>query len=305
MDKKIRGDPMIISASRRTDIPAFYSEWMINRFREGYVHTKNPMNPNQIKRIELSPDHIDCIVFWTKDPEPMLPRLLELDDMGYHYYFQFTLTPYDRGIERRLRDKKEILQTFKKLSDSIGEDRVLWRYDPILLNEDITIGYHKSSFEKLCRELQGYTGSCTISFIDLYAKLRSAVQEKLIRALQEEEMHQLSYIFSETGYKYGMELKACVTEEFDFSLYGITSAACIDPTIIEKICQKSIKIKKDHNQRKGCNCVQSTDIGIYNTCANGCVYCYANHSETSITKNNLLHDTKSSILINHVRSNTP
>lgn len=124
---------MILSASRRTDIPCYYSEWFINRLKAGYVFTRNPMNHAQISRINLSPDIVDCIVFWTKDPANMLDRLHILDEIGYKYYFQFTLTPYGKEIECSLREKSQIIETFIKLSETIGKDKVLWRYDPIIL----------------------------------------------------------------------------------------------------------------------------------------------------------------------------
>jgi hypothetical protein len=130
---------MILSASRRTDIPCYYSEWFMNRLKEGYVLTKNPMNPAQVSRLTLSPDTVDCIVFWTKDPLPLLDKLPILDDLGYHYYFQFTLTPYGKDIERGLRDKKGIISTFRQLSSYLGKDRVIWRYDPIIINDELII----------------------------------------------------------------------------------------------------------------------------------------------------------------------
>lgn len=290
---------MILSASRRTDIPAFFSEWFINRLREGYVLTRNPFNPNQVSRIELSPDLIDCIVFWTKDPEPMMEKLPILDTLGYRYYFQFTLTPYGRDIERNMRDKKDIVSTFRKLSELIGKERIFWRYDPIILNDVITEQYHEEQFERLNKELTNNTSSCTISFVDMYAKLSKAVKSNMIREISKAEMFRLAKAFSKIGERYGIELRACC-EETDFSSFGIKSAACIDENLIDQICDHPLHFIKDKNQRVGCGCVKSVDIGAYNTCKNGCIYCYANHSVAFIQKNCTKHNINSDILIGRV-----
>ena len=136
---------MIISASRRTDIPAFYSDWFFNRIKEGYVLVRNPMNAHQISKISLSADVIDCIVFWTKNPRPMINRLDELKD--YNYYFQFTLNSYAKDIEPNVPSKdKEIIKSFRELSEKIGKDRVVWRYDPILINDNYSVDHHIKYF---------------------------------------------------------------------------------------------------------------------------------------------------------------
>ncbi len=293
---------MILSASRRTDIPGYYSEWFINRLKEGYLLTKNPMNPSQVSRIMLSPEIIDCIIFWTKDPIRMLDQLPQLDVMRYHYYFQFTLTPYGTDIEKRLRDKKDIMKTFQQLSTILGQDRVLWRYDPILLNDELTIDYHILRFTEYCKELQGYTKICTISFVDRYSKLNKPVTDRVIQDITEDQMHQLAYRFSEIGKEFDIELRACC-EKLDFTEDGIRPAACIDKDIIERISGRTINKKKDRNQRSDCGCMQSVDVGIYNTCKNGCIYCYANHSEASIQNNFQAHNPGSNILIGSVDKN--
>ena len=271
----------------------------MNRIREGYVLTKNPMNPLQISRITLSPDIIDCIVFWTKDPANLLDKLSELDALGYLYYFQLTLNPYGREIEHNLRDNIERIKTFQQLSDTIGKDRVIWRYDPIILNEKFTRDYHRDAFTTMCRQLQGYTDTCTISFVDTYSKQSKFVKEQVIKRITEEQMHELSSLLSEIGKNHGIELRACC-EKFDLSEDGIKPAACIDKNIVERISGRVLTIKKDKSQREGCGCYQSVDIGVYNTCKHGCVYCYANHSDSSIQKNYLLHNPTSDILVGKV-----
>ena len=158
---------MIISASRRTDIPAYYSEWFINRVKEKYLYVRNPMNIHQIGKISLDRNVVDGIVFWTKNPIPMLPRLDQLKE--YIYYFQFTLTAYGPEIESGLPSKNiKLIPAFQELSNKIGKERVIWRYDPIFLNERYTMDYHKKYFRVLASKLAGYTEKCTISFLDLY-----------------------------------------------------------------------------------------------------------------------------------------
>lgn len=292
---------MILSASRRTDIPAFYSDWFINRIKEGYVLTRNPMNPSQLSRINLSPQTVDCMVFWTKDPLPMLSKLRVLDTDGYSYYFQFTLTPYGKDIEKNLRDKKDIIQTFKELSRMIGKDRVLWRYDPIILNKTLSIEYHMKEFSRLCDSLSGYTDRCTISFVDLYSKVNKPVRDGIIREINTEESIALASGFSGIGRQHGIDIYTCC-EKMDYSEYGVRPAKCIDREIIEKICGYSLEVKKDRNQRPDCGCMQSVDIGVYNTCKNGCIYCYANYSMESVENNYQSHNPDSGILLGEVRA---
>ncbi len=286
---------MIISASRRTDLPAYYSEWFMNRLRAGSVLTRNPMNHAQISRIQLSPELVDCIAFWTKDPSPMLEQLPLLDQMGYRYYFQFTLTPYDEDLEPGLRNKKDILKTFQRLSDRVGRERVLWRYDPIIINDRYRVEFHLDKINDLCSSLSGYTEVCTISFVDLYHKLHPA-KGLPFREATEEEMACLAKAFSEAGSRYGLSVRACC-EKADLSSYGIRPASCIDQRTIEKVCGYSITGRRDSNQRSGCGCIQSIDIGSYNTCPSGCRYCYANAGIASARRNRDHHDPASELLL--------
>ncbi len=290
---------MILSVSRRTDIPSYYSEWFMNRLKSGCVIIKNPMNPSQMSRVALTPETIDCIVFWTKDPVNMMDKLLQLDQMGYPYYFQYTLTPYDKNIERNLRGKGEIIKTFQELSARIGKGRVIWRYDPILINDRYSIAYHRNEFEKLCKQLSGATEQCIISFVDIYQKLNKSVKETILRNITEEEMREVAAEFVTIGRNYHIKLSACC-EKLDLSGEGVHASACIDKDLIERISGKRLIVKKDKNQRLGCGCVQSIDVGIYNTCKHGCVYCYANHSDASIQKNYLLHQPEADIMIGKV-----
>lgn len=285
---------MILSASRRTDIPCYYSKWFMNRIHAGYVSTRNPMNHAQLSRIPISPDMVDCIVFWTKDAKNMLPYLDELDRIGYKYYFQFTLTPYGKTIEKNLRNKAEIEDTFAQLSKMIGKERVIWRYDPIILNNTLDISYHKMQFSRMCNKLLLYTDTVTISFVDMYSKLKT----NLVRPIIENEIAELAAFIGKTTKEHGIHAVACC--EQGLTKYGIRQSNCIDRERIEKIIGYTLDLKADKNQREGCGCFESLDIGAYNTCLNSCVYCYANYSESSVKSNCEKHNPKSELLIGSI-----
>ncbi len=291
---------MIISASRRTDIPTYYSQWLINRIKAGYVYVRNPMNIHQISKISLSPDVIDGIVFWTKNPTPMLNKLDALSD--YMYYFQFTLNSYDTDVEKNIPSKnKVVIPAFQRLSDLIGPDRVIWRYDPIFLNETYTVDYHIRYYEKLAKRLAPYTKKCIFSFLDLYSdtKKNMAALSPSTSTLEQREL--LAKTIAEIAHSYGLRVETCA-EKIDLKKYGIGHARCIDGDLFEKLLKSPLNIKKDKNQRAECGCVESLDIGAYNTCYNGCQYCYANHSEKTVCANRDKHNPDSPLLIGEVGS---
>lgn len=285
---------MILSVSRRTDIPGFYSDWFLRRIKEGYLYVRNPMNPHQISKIELSPDVVDCIVFWTKNPEPMLNRLEELKE--YQYYFQFTLTGYGRDIECSVPHKKEVMiPVFQKLSDVIGKKRVIWRYDPILFTEKYTPEYHLKAFAQIAGALCGYTDKCVISFVDKYAKNRKRMEEMGVQEPGEAECKQFAGKLAEIAGKYNIKMSSCA-EMMDLSACGIEHNSCIDRGLIEELIGCRMDVQKDKNQRSECGCVESVDVGSYNTCRNGCRYCYANHSPESVAESCRCYDPESPLL---------
>ena len=270
---------MILSVSRRTDIPAFYSEWFFNRLKAGFAEVINPFNTRQVSRIPLTPEVVDCIVFWTKNPAPMLARLDELKD--YKYYFQFTLTGYGPDTEPGIKDKREVLATFKELSGRIGKEKVIWRYDPIFLNDKYNTEWHQNCFDKLAAELAPYTSRVVISFLDLYKKTERNTKPLSITPLTPELMDKIAAGLAATARRYGLEIQSC-SEEIDLDKIGITHGACIDKKVIEQVMGWEIDIKKDPTQRAVCGCMQSIDIGHYNTCKHLCRYCYANFNEKMV-----------------------
>lgn len=266
---------MILSVSRRTDIPAFYSDWFFNRIKAGFLLTRNPMNYHQVSKIDLSPDVIDCIVFWTKDPTPMIHRLHELK--AYPYYFQVSLTPYEEDVELKVPNKDKVLEAFIVLSKKIGPNRMVWRYDPIIFTNKMDIDYHTKQFRSMAKKLKGYTDTCVISFVDHYLKIQRAMVSLGAKPILEEEMLQLGEKLARIASDCGIHLKAC-SEPLDMSHLGIEPSACTDQDRIEAILHKPLNVSLDHNQRQACTCVESVDIGAYHSCHHGCVYCYATDS---------------------------
>ena len=281
---------MIISASRRTDIPAFYSEWFLNRIKEGFLLVPNPRNPTRLSRIDLSPDKIECIVFWTKNPAPLVSSLDVLDRSGYVYYFEFTLTAYQNDIEKNLPPKEEIIRSFKQLSNRLGPDCVDWRFDPIIINEKFNIEWHQKSFRNICKEIHKHTTKCIISFVDPYLHINKNFSKP-----KEDDIYKLADSLSQTAKEFDLALFTC-SEQIDLGCYGINHCACIDKSKIEKLLGYSIDAKKDPGQRKACNCIKSVDIGMYNTCRHGCSYCYATTSEKTLLRQIKDHDQCSPLL---------
>lgn len=289
---------MIVSASRRTDIPSCYCEWLINRIREGFVYVRNPMNYHQVSKVSLSPDVVDGIVFWTKNPVPMIERLDAFSD--YMYYFQFTVNAYGKDIEGNVPSKNNVIvPAFQELSGKIGPERVIWRYDPILLTEKYTKEYHLEYFEALAKRLSGYTEKCVISFVDFYRNTESHMKPRVILPFSKEDMIIMAERISEIGRKYNIRIESCA-EEIELEKYGISHGACIDKSLFERLLGCPLSASKDKNQRKECGCMESIDIGLYDTCRNGCKYCYANHSDKMMKRNFALCAPQSPLLCGRI-----
>lgn len=285
---------MIISVSRRTDIPAFYADWFYNRLRAGYVLVRNPMNLHSVSKVRLTADVVDAFVFWTKNPLPMARRLDEL--AAYSYYFQFTLTGYEADIEPGVPDKRRVLvPAFKDLAVRIGKKRVIWRYDPIFFSVKYTSEYHLMCFEALAAELHNSTERCVISFMDSYRNTKRNAQQLGAIEIGSEELYAFAGQLAKIAAKYGLKLQTCA-ESMDLMALGITPSACIDKALLEDIAGFKLDVKKDTNQRAECCCAASIDIGAYNTCPGGCLYCYANYNAPLVQTNIAAHDKTSPLL---------
>ncbi|MEY8388555.1 DUF1848 domain-containing protein [Oscillospiraceae bacterium 38-13] len=286
---------MILSASRRTDIPNYWTDWFFRRLEEGFVYVRNPINARQISRIELSPEVVDCIVFWSKNPSAMAKRLDELE--GYSYYFQYTITGYGKDVEPGLPDKKAVLiPVFQDLSRRLGPRRVVWRYDPILFSSRYTPEYHLRAFEEIAQRLEGYGERVVISFVDLYAKTRrSTAGLNLSPPPGDGELLEFAGRLAGIAGRYGFAVESCA-ERIDLQAAGIRHGSCIDKALIEEITGCGLRAGKDKNQRLECGCFESIDIGAYNTCRNGCLYCYATFNPALVERQTALYDPNSPLL---------
>lgn len=285
---------MILSVSRRTDIPACYAGWFCNRLKAGYVYVRNPMRFHQISKIALTPEKIDGIVFWTKNPRPMLERLDAL--RRYPYYFQCTLTPYGKDVEPHLPDKSGVLlPALQQLSQKIGPERVIWRYDPIFLTAKYSAAYHLQAFAAMARRLSGYTHRCVISFLDFYRNTQSRLQGLGLLPFSEFQMCALAGQLSDIARQNHMEMESCA-ETIDLSDRGIAHGHCIDRALLETLAGCPLDLPKDKKQRPACGCAESIDIGMYDTCRNGCLYCYATHSPASAARHAAAHNPDSPLL---------
>ncbi|MDR2097244.1 MAG: DUF1848 domain-containing protein [Spirochaetaceae bacterium] len=262
----------IISVSRRTDVPAYFSDWFFNSLSEGFVEVVNPFNPRQIRHISLQPDDVEGFVFWSKNPGPMLDRLSLLND--YSYYFLFTLNSYGNDIEINLPPKQTRIDTFRALSRMAGRDRLIWRYDPVLLSDTIDINFHIRSFEETAKQLSAYTGKVIFSYIDYYKKIKKPLEEFRIKIPGTEEQIIIAENFSRIAKDCGLTIESCA-EGIDLSPYNIAHASCIDAALLGRLSGKRIACEKDKWQREFCGCTYSVDIGAYRTCRTNCVYCYA------------------------------
>ncbi len=262
---------MIVSASRRTDIPAQYADWFFNRLAAGFALVRNPMNPRQIRRVSLTPDAVEGFVFWTKNPAPMLDRLAALE--GCPCLFHVTITAYGQDMEPGVPSKDSVvIPALRRLSGLIGPRRVIWRYDPVLLSGVYTVQEHVSRFAALARQLAPFTQTCVFSFLDSYRRTARTMARLGARAPSEQEQVQLAEAFAGAARPLGLRLCACC-ETVDLSTWGIAPARCIDAGLLGLSSGRATA--RDRHQRPGCHCAPSVDIGAYDTCRHGCRYCYA------------------------------
>lgn len=289
---------MIISASRRTDIPAFYSEWFINRIRAGFCLVPNPFNANQLSQVSLAPEDVDAIVFWSKNPQPMLRALPELDDRGFTYAVLYTLNDYPSAFEPGLPSREQRLQTFRELARSIGPERVVWRYDPLIISPATGYEAHACAFEGLAHALQGATRRVFVSILEPYRKtlrrmggLAEDGYAVDLAAGDSPDMQALLSRLSEIARSCGIEPLLCAGAR-DFSATGFHPGRCIDDAWLASM-GVAVADRKDPGQRPHCRCVVSRDVGVSDTCLHGCPYCYATRSDPLARRRHSQHDPDS------------
>lgn len=318
-------NPIIISASRSTDIPAFYAKWFINRLRAGYCVWYNPFNQQPMY---VAFKNTKAVVFWSKNPKPLIPYLDELDERGIHYYFQFTLNDYDsEKLEPNVSSMEKRIETFQELSNKIGKEKVIWRFDPLIMSDKIGIDELLNKVENIGTQLKGYTEKLVFSFADIgniYKKVENNLKRLNInyREFTPQTMNEFAKGLQELNKNWHFSLATCA-EQIDLKQYGVEHNRCIDGELMKRIFaedtdfvyylsygkmpkknslfpteipKKEVNLK-DKGQRKICGCMISKDIGMYNTCPHFCVYCYANTSKEIVEKNRKLYnDNKESII---------
>ena len=281
---------MIVSASRRTDLPAYYGRWFLQRLHEGFCEVPNPFNPRQISRVALGVGEVEAFVFWSKNPRPFFPVLDALDALGHRYYFQFTLNPYDSRLEPQLPPLEERTETLLALSERLGPKRVVWRYDPIVVSSETPVAFHQEGFGSMAERLRGATVRAMTSLLTRYRK----TDRRLARldgfqpcALEPSspELVRLLESMNRSAAQAGIELYSCAG-----ALPSTRAGRCVDPLLVHELWGTAPSVKKDSGQRAGCGCAVSRDIGVNDTCLHGCCYCYATRSQALAERRHAAHD---------------
>ena len=285
---------MILFASGRTDIPAFYSNWFINRVKAGFVDVRNPFNQKLVSRINFR--DVDLIMFCSKNPLPMVDKL---DILKVPILFHVTITPYGKDVEPNIPDKRLIIEGVKKLSLVLGIDNVVVRYDPIFLSDKYNVDYHIKAFDKLCKNLNGYVNKIIVSFMDEYKNVRSNKNILKYRAFTREDYKKIGEAFSKSAHDNGMSVQTCFEDE-DLTEYGFVKGECLSHELAYILTGKKFKSSNVRKEKK-CECVQMVDIGDYNSCMHMCKYCYANYDEKAVSNNFERHDDNSSLLIGSIQ----
>lgn len=289
---------MIINTGGRTDTVQYYTEWLLRRFSEGYVLSRNPLFPHKVSRYELTPDKVDCVVFCSKNYQPILPDLRELTGR-FHTYFHYTITAYGKEIEPGVPSIEESMETLIALSNMVGKQRVAWRYDPVLLTKKYTIERHMETFEKMAGVLAPYVDRCIFSFVEMYKKLETNMPELL--PMSEADKDALAQGLGSLAKKHGIHMQTCGTNG-DFTRYGIHASGCTTLDILGRANGIEFRNRKHKGMRQGCHCIESRDIGAYDTCLNGCKYCYANTNPRKARENYRRHDPASPLLLGHLEA---
>jgi hypothetical protein len=289
---------MIVSASRRTDIPAFYGQWFMNRLRAGFCSVANPFNPKQVGTVSLRPEDVSCFVFWTRYPVSLSPHLPELLSRGHEFVMLYTVLDYSSDLEPGMPVLSARIREFRQMADRYSPDRMAWRYDPILISPGTDAAFHRDRFRAIASELRGATHRVIISFFDAYPKARARLSSvsggryRYEGDPQDRVLADLVPAIVETAGEFGMDIQSCA-EKLDLEQYCVAPGACIDGPYLEQVTGRPMPRRKDAGQRKRCRCVESRDIGAYDTCRFGCVYCYATNRPPGQTA----HDPSAPMLV--------
>ncbi len=287
---------MIVNVGGRTDIVNYYSEWLMNRIKEGYAYSRNPLFQNNVSQISLKPENVDFLMFCSKNYKPILKYMKEINET-YRIICHYTITAYGKDVEPNVPSIDDSIDTLIKLSKIVGKEKVLWRYDPILLTKHYIIQKHIETFRYMAEKISPYVQRCIFSFVEMYKKLEYNMPE-IIPFTSEDKIlivRELGKIAKENH----LYIQTCGTDE-NYEKYGIHLSGCTTTEILEKANHVKYKNIKAKGMRKGCHCIPSRDIGAYDTCLNGCKYCYANKRPDLAQENAKLHDKHSPLLIGNV-----
>lgn len=288
---------MIINTGARTDTVQYYTKWLLNRFEEGYVLARNPLFPNKVTRYELTPETVDCVVFCSKNYRPILKELYKITDR-FHTHFQYTITAYGKDIEPGVPSIDDSIETLLELEQLVGRERICWRYDPVLLTEGYTIERHRETFAYMASKIAGHVDRCIFSFVEMYKKVEKNMPELI--PMTDADKNEIAKNLGEIAGKHQLHIQTCGTNG-DFTKYGIHPSGCMTLDMLGNANGIKFRTLKHKGTRAGCHCIESRDIGAYDTCLNGCKYCYANKNPQKPFENFALHDPESPLLLGHLQ----
>lgn len=283
----------VISASRRTDIPAFYAEWFVDKVRKGFCKVANPYNPSLVKDVSLRPDEVAAVVFWTRRAGPIRPFLAELDKRGFNYYFLYTITGYPHNYEPGLPSPEESIGDFLALAEHIGPERVIWRYDPVIISSELHMGFHLQNFRRLACRLSAGTKNVIITFLKRYRHIEGRLEDMRYVPPSVHERSVLEEQFQSVASELGIKIKRCGRRD---SFANVPEGKCIDEKLVRDLFGLELSSGKDPGQPKECCCIRSIDIGRYGSCLHRCVYCYASRSFVHAEKQYRRHDYRVEML---------
>lgn len=286
---------MILNTGGRTDTVNYFSEWLLNRFAAGYAYSRNPFHPDVVNRIDLNPRTIDVVEFCSKNYRPILSRLHEITER-FNCHFHYTITAYDKDIEPNVPGIDESVETLRDLSAQVGKEKIIWRYDPVLLTGKYTIERHLATFDYMARRIAPYVSRCLFSFVVWYKKLHLPE----LQPISGRQKELIAKGLGEMAAKHHLYIQTCGTKE-SYEQYGIHHSGCMTRAVYEHSLGLHFKKVAERGNRPGCRCMESRGLGDYNTCLNGCRYCYANYDHEKARENYRLHDPESPLMIGHLR----
>ena len=288
---------MILNTGSRTDTVQYYTEWLLKRFEQGFVYSRNPMFPNKVTKYELDPQTLDCIIFCSKNYEPILPYIKNITDK-FNTYFHYTITAYNKDIEPNVPTIDKSIETLIKLSNIVGKQRIAWRYDPILLTKKYSKELHYKTFDYMAQKLSPHIDRCIFSFVEMYKKLKTNMPEIIL--LTNEDKVEIAKNIGLIAKKYNMIIQTCATET-NYKDFGILHSGCLTSEILGQANSIKFKSIKHSVNRKNCQCIESRNIGDYDTCPNGCKYCYANQNPEIAKINYQKHNPNFDLILGNLQ----